>query len=249
MLYQAHRGVSTEYPENTIPAFEAAAFEGYQVIEFDPLFTTDGECVTFHDETIDRTCRNADGSVIAGSIRAADLTLQQLQSYDAGVFMGEQFRGTKVPLLRDVLALAKEKKLMVKIDNRFADFPQWQQDKLFAIVKESGVNAGMTCKNLEVTQKVVALFPDAPIHYDGFVDERTVLEIKSVLKNNRLIIWLPLASELTSWVKIPFADEALCQMVKGHGELGLWILENDSQLAQANAFDADIIETTGAIKP
>ena len=38
MLFQAHRGVSTEYPENTMPAFEAAWTQGYQIIETDPLF-------------------------------------------------------------------------------------------------------------------------------------------------------------------------------------------------------------------
>ena len=43
MLFQAHRGVSTEYPENTIPAFAAAAWQGYQVIELDPTFTADGK--------------------------------------------------------------------------------------------------------------------------------------------------------------------------------------------------------------
>lgn len=249
MFVQAHRGVSTEYPENTMPAFEASYLQGYPIIEFDPLFTADGECVAFHDMTVNRTCRNADGSVIEEKIRVEDLTLEQLQALDAGVFMGQQFRGTKVPLFSEVLAFAKEKNLMVKIDNRFADFTVWQQDKLFAIVKESGIDAGFTCKNPEITQKVLEHFPNAAIHYDGYVDEETVLQIKNLLNGNRFIIWLPMPSPLTSWVKVPLATPELCNMVKRHGELGLWILETKEQAAEAAALGADFIETTGSIKP
>ena len=124
MLFQAHRGVSSEYPENTIPAFAAAARQGYQIIELDPLFTADGECVVFHDKTLNRTCRNADGSEIAEKIPLAELTFEALAAYDAGIFMGEQFRGTRVPLLEEVLAYAAEKKLHVKLDNKFEKFTE-----------------------------------------------------------------------------------------------------------------------------
>ena len=81
MLFQAHRGVSSEYPENTIPAFAAAARQGYQIIELDPLFTADGECVVFHDKTLNRTCRNSDGSEIADKIPLAELTFEELAAW------------------------------------------------------------------------------------------------------------------------------------------------------------------------
>lgn len=45
MKFQAHRGVGTEFPENTMPAFIAAAAQGYDYIELDPAFTADGKCV------------------------------------------------------------------------------------------------------------------------------------------------------------------------------------------------------------
>ena len=35
MIYQAHRGVCTECPENTLPAFRKAWEQGYKVIEMD----------------------------------------------------------------------------------------------------------------------------------------------------------------------------------------------------------------------
>ena len=62
-------------------------------------------------------------------------------------------------------------------------------------------------------------------------------------------MWLPVKSPATSWVKVPTADKALCQTVKKYGKLGLWILENEEQLQTAEAFQADIIETPGQLKP
>ena len=62
MLYQAHRGVGTEYPENTMPAFRAAVEQGYALIELDPCFTLDGQCAILHDRTLNRTCRTASGA-------------------------------------------------------------------------------------------------------------------------------------------------------------------------------------------
>ena len=38
---QAHRGVSTDAPENTMAAFRLAVEQGYDIIEFDPKCTKD----------------------------------------------------------------------------------------------------------------------------------------------------------------------------------------------------------------
>lgn len=249
MLFQAHRGVSTEYPENTMPAFRASFEQGYQVIEMDPLFTADGQCVLFHDPTLGRTCRTADGALITDDRQAKDMTYAQLSALDAGLFMGEQFRGTKVPLLAEVLAYAAEKKLHVKIDNKFEHFTPEQKAILFDIVETSGADVGFTCAQPKNIQLVVGRFPNATIHYDGYVDEEKVSAVKALLENNPLTVWLALPSELTSWVQVPTASPALCAMVKKYGRLGLWILETEEQLERAEALGADIIETTGSVKP
>lgn len=50
----AHRGLhDEELPENTVPAFEAAAEAGY-ALELDVHLTSDQQVVVFHDETLDR---------------------------------------------------------------------------------------------------------------------------------------------------------------------------------------------------
>ena len=248
MIFQAHRGVSTEYPENTMPAFRAAWEQGYKIIETDPIFTADGKCVLFHDRTTTRTCRDAQGQPVEERI-AAEMTWAELSALDAGIFMGEAFRGTKVPTLEEALAYIAEKKLHVKLDNKFERFTLEQKQVMFDIVEQSGADAGFTCVKEENIRLVTERFPNATIHYDGYVDEETVVGVKKLLKNNPLVIWLPLPSHLTAWVKIPMATPEMCQMAKKYGKLGLWILETPEQLAQAEALGADIIETTGALKP
>ena len=145
--------------------------------------------------------------------------------------------------------MAAKEKLEVKIDNRFESFTDWQQEKLFNIVEASGANAGFTCMKMDTIRRIVKRFPNAPIHYDGAVDQETVKEIRAALKNNALTVWAPLPSKLTSWVTVPFATPELCAMIKKYARLGIWILEDMPQLEQAAALGADVIETTGSIKP
>ena len=49
----AHRGVSAEAPENTLPAFERALEIGVVEVELDAQLSRDGVPVLFHDGTLD----------------------------------------------------------------------------------------------------------------------------------------------------------------------------------------------------
>lgn len=94
----AHRGLQAFAPENTLPAFRAALAVGLG-IELDVLATKDGEVVILHDNTVDRTTD--------GHGKVAELTLAEVRALDAGVRFHPDFAGTRVPLLREVLDLAR----------------------------------------------------------------------------------------------------------------------------------------------
>lgn len=47
---QAHRGVSTEAPENTLEALRTAVEQGYFSAEIDISVTRDGQFVLLHDK-------------------------------------------------------------------------------------------------------------------------------------------------------------------------------------------------------
>lgn len=93
----AHRGAMTTHPENTLPAFFEAIRVGAQMIEFDVQFSKDSALVIMHDGTVDRT---TDG---AGKVE--ELILADIRKLDAGSWMGEDFVGTGVPILEEVLAI------------------------------------------------------------------------------------------------------------------------------------------------
>lgn len=105
----AHRGLRNEYPENTIPAIQAAlAIPEISGVEFDVELTKDGKLAVIHQETV-----AANNDFHAVEIANRDLardwvrerTLSEVQTLDAGSWMSPRFSEIKVPSLEEVLAL------------------------------------------------------------------------------------------------------------------------------------------------
>src|SRR5699024_5540598 len=97
----AHRGAGAYYPENTMPAVEAAMQMGADVIELGVQLSSDGVRVVFHYVMLDA---HADGR---GSL--SYYTFDELKELDAGSWKGDEFEGTKIPSLEEVLACASGK--------------------------------------------------------------------------------------------------------------------------------------------
>ena len=133
-LLQAHRGVSSECPENTMPAFMWAIHQGYAAIETDPLVTRDLQVVLHHDETINRTGRNADGSMIEQEISVADSDYEDLLAYDFGIWKHPKFSGTKLPLLKDLLPIAREAGVKLKLDAKILKMSQQHHGEGIALL-------------------------------------------------------------------------------------------------------------------
>ncbi|MBP3370887.1 MAG: hypothetical protein J6L85_09055 [Clostridia bacterium] len=250
---QAHRGVSSEYPENTMAAFRASVEEGYDYIEFDPKYTLDGEIVILHDRTLDRTARKPDGSKIADGIAISSITLDEARGYDYGLWFDEAFRGEKIPLLRELLEFAKQSGVPIKIDNVWESFPENIRDKMFSELEEYAgcVTLGFTCAKLETLAIAAERFPNADIHYDGGDLSRERLEeVARLASGHHLYVWVCYDNEMTGWFKGTKATPEVCRFVRQYGELGVWILSKYDELEVAvRELDAEIIETTGHIKP
>jgi glycerophosphoryl diester phosphodiesterase len=107
----AHRGYAERYPENTVPAFQAALDAGADAVELDVQFSQDGTPVVLHDPTLDR---------LAGrSGEVASMTLEELRaiSVHEPERFGDRFEGTKIPTLAEVVeALRRTPQALAFID-------------------------------------------------------------------------------------------------------------------------------------
>ncbi len=83
----AHRGLSSEEPENTLASFKAALDAGFCCLEMDLRRTHDGQVVVMHDAGIDRTTD--------GNGRIQDFTYKELLEFKTA--------NGPVPRLTDVM--------------------------------------------------------------------------------------------------------------------------------------------------
>lgn len=104
----AHRGASAYYPENTMISFEKALEMGATGIETDVQVTKDGVLVLIHDEMVNRTT-NGEGFV-------KDYTYKELNKLDAGSWMGEEFEGTKIPTVEELIYLTLDKNIIINFE-------------------------------------------------------------------------------------------------------------------------------------
>jgi len=125
-----HRGYSLHYPENTLPAFQAAKSWGATMVEIDVVLTADGEPIILHDLTVDRT---TDGHGFA-----ADLSLEHFRTLDAGSWFHQRFAGTRIPTLVEVLDWAKGEKMRLLIEIKEAERADLAVDRVASLVAATG---------------------------------------------------------------------------------------------------------------
>lgn len=110
----AHRGAAAYAPENTIPAYTLAADQGAHFVEIDLQRTKDGQLVSLHDITLERTTDVA--RVFPDRARPApddaerrprwwldDFTLEELRRLDAGTWFDPGFAGTRIPTFEEII--------------------------------------------------------------------------------------------------------------------------------------------------
>lgn len=131
-IVYAHRGASGTAPENTMAAFHRAVEIGSQGIECDVQMTKDGKLVICHDETINRTT-NGKGFI-------KDMSYQELSTFDAGSWFDSKYKGEKIPLLEELLELAKNSGIYLNIElkNGIVQYTDMEK-KVLDMVKSFGL--------------------------------------------------------------------------------------------------------------
>ncbi|MBQ7336307.1 MAG: hypothetical protein IJW92_07545 [Clostridia bacterium] len=240
MIYRSHRGGVYYTPENTMPAFQRALQQGYKYIETDPSYTKDGVIVLLHDRTVNRTCRTADGFPIDREIPLDSLTYDELMQYDAGIFKGEAFRGTKVPRLDELLAAAEGADVIIALDKKI---PTDRMEPLFKTVEKYNTKVCFSCADTERIKKVLAYFPDALIDYDGNTTEQHLKEVTALVKPENLLVWLYLDKPNFAWLTDRFkASRENCERVKRFARLGIGNVNTPDDVKEALEFEPYVVE-------
>jgi glycerophosphoryl diester phosphodiesterase len=137
-----------------MPAFRAAFADGAYWIETDVQPTADDALVLLHDGDVDRTTNGT------GPIRS--LTAGAAAALDAGRWFGDEFSGTPIPHLGDLLAeITGERRLLLEIKG---DHSSGQLTLLLDLIDDSGGGRRVFLQSFEipVLHRLRELRPDDP---------------------------------------------------------------------------------------
>ena len=108
----AHRGVSSEAPENTLASIKKAIQMDVDCldIEIDVRLSNDYIPIVIHDPSLERTTAKKHSKKIS------EMSLEEIKKLEVGSWHNPVFEGEKVPTLKEVLELDFRKKgLMIEI--------------------------------------------------------------------------------------------------------------------------------------
>ena len=129
----AHRGDSINYPENTMPAFEAALEFNPEWMEFDVHQTKDDVIIVSHDDNILR--------VSGKDTCVHENTYADLMQLDVGSWFKKDFSDVRFSTLAEVLNKVKEKndKIKLQIEIKPTEFDQNIEKRVTDIIDECGM--------------------------------------------------------------------------------------------------------------
>lgn len=143
-LVIGHRGCRALRPENTLPAFTHALAVGADVLELDVVVTRDKELVVHHDlELNHRPVR--------------EMTLAEVRAFDRGATPSPGFPrqqaipGTRIPLLDEVFAFARQKKARLMVETKVdpAIDPKWFAAEVDRRIRKHGLSRAVMLQSFD----------------------------------------------------------------------------------------------------
>lgn len=214
----AHRGVRDRYPENSLPAFVAAADAGAEAVELDVQVTADDILVVHHDANL--TPRTS--SPLAGrTIRA--LTVEELSDFELSPGIG-------IPTLADVLR-AVTPSINVYIEIKAQNIEALLAE-LIASVPAAAGKCAVHSFDHRIARDFALLAPNVPT---GILLVGYLIDPLSVLETSE-------SRDL--WVSCEFVDRELIETVhSGGGRVIAWTSNDPAEWDRLSASGVDGICT------
>ena len=225
----AHRGLSQSYPENTLPAFKAAAALELYAIEFDVHLTRDGVPVVTHDDTVDR-CSNGHG-------RVDGFSSAEISRLDFGGWKAPDFAGLRLPTLTETLdtiwAVNPAMRLLVEIKE---DDPACARKVLAELQHYRRPQQWMmTSFHPEILKLLRQMAPDCLLHCSE--DEDLPFDPGRYEGVNSIGLGLSVVT-----------PERVARLKQLGLRVDAWVVDTASQLQQAQACGVDGITSNAADK-
>lgn len=219
----AHRGDSSEAPENTLMAFESAIESGADWIEMDINQTKDGTLVVFHDEDLERLT-GEEGKIW-------DITFEELRTRPVSQSLGPAFQEACVPSLEEALELCQGR---IRLNLEIKRNSHQSQDFTSRVVKmlqEKGMEnqCVITSFQYDVLTETKALAPGLET---GLITSTDILEPQTFTAADQFILSIELIR--------PETVEELHDLGK---EVTAWTVNDDYALEQCRLAGADNLIT------
>lgn len=121
IYWQAHQSTSTVRPQNTMAAFHYAWDLG-GIPEADIRTTKDGVIICFHDDT---PARNTDVDDEHKDMPVSSFTFEEVKKWDAGIKIGDEYKGERVPSLEEAFrALKEDRERLLYLDLKELDLKE-----------------------------------------------------------------------------------------------------------------------------
>ena len=160
--------------ENTMHAFKEAIKKGFNILLCDVRFTSDNVGVSLHDETNNRTARNKDGSVIAKTIKIADITLAQANQYDYGISGGVSEVGiVTVEMLVKLCKMTNSELYLEYKEGGYAQYDELMKmiDR-YGMIKHTTLTAGFS-----IIKRYGAMYPELRLGLNSSYSEENMVEL------------------------------------------------------------------------
>ncbi len=218
----AHRGDSANAPENTIPAFEMAIEKNSHWIEIDVQEAMDGTVIVMHDSNFKRTT--------GINKNVWEINYSEIRKLDAGKSFSIKYKGTQIPVLDEVMKLAKGK-IKLNIEIKPSGYEKNLEKSVAEIIKfyDMEDECVVSSFSAESLKKIKAENPDIKTAYIMSV---AVGDIKNI----------PYADAFS--INSVFISENLVDSVHSAGkEIYAWTVNTKSEMIKMKEYDVDNIIT------
>ncbi len=223
LLVDAHRGNSSQAPENTLASIRAAAGVA-DLSEMDVRVSKDGQLVLMHDGGVNRTTNGRGG--------VKTKTLAQLQALDAGSWFSPDFTGETVPTLAQAIDQALTVDVVPLIERKTGTAETYHNEFVRLAVDSSDFR--VISFNRRFIDDLNVLNPDYQL---GILGGGALTPSKL----NRLVSQ---GADFISWAHGSVRSRATVDLVHSYGlELHVWTVNNPTRMQQLIDLGVDGITT------